>query len=57
MAYLWHTTTMSGFFAMQKKEEWVDLKNGWLDFIEELEQMFAGNAVTGDSAFAPGANR
>jgi hypothetical protein len=48
---------MSGFFAMQKKEEWADLKNGWPDFIEELDQMFAGNAVTGDSAFAPGANR
>jgi hypothetical protein len=35
----------------------VDLKNGWPDYIDELDTMFAGNAVTGASAFAPGANR
>jgi hypothetical protein len=49
--------TISGLFALQKKEEWADLKNGWPDYIDELDTMFAGNAVTGASAFAPGANR
>jgi hypothetical protein len=44
------------FYAPQVKQEWLDLKNGWPKYIDEMDRMFAGVAVTGESAFVPGAS-
>jgi hypothetical protein len=45
------------FFALQVKQEWLDLKNGWPENIDEMDRMFAVVAVTGESTFVPGASR
>jgi hypothetical protein len=44
-------------FAPQVKQEWLDLKNGWPKYIDEMDHMFAVVAVTGESTFVPGASR
>jgi hypothetical protein len=35
----------------------LDLKDGWLEYIDEIDHMFAGVAVTGETAYVPGASR
>jgi hypothetical protein len=44
------------FFALQVKQEWLDLKNGWPEYIDEMDHMFARVAVTGESTFVPRAS-
>jgi hypothetical protein len=44
-------------FALQGKQEWLDLKDGWPEYIDEMDRMFAGVAVTGETAYVPGASR
>lgn len=34
--------------------EWKKLKNGWPDYLEDLEHMFHGVAVDGSTAYVPG---
>jgi hypothetical protein len=43
--------------ALQGKQEWLDLKDGWPEYIDEMDRMFAGVAVTGETAYVPGASR
>jgi cell division protein FtsB len=42
------------FFALQGKQEWLDLKNGWPEYIDELDRMFSGVAMMGETSFVPG---
>jgi hypothetical protein len=47
-------TRRSLFFALQNKQEWQDLKFGWPEYIDAMDRMFSGVAVTGETAFVPG---
>jgi len=44
-------------FAMQGKQDWMELKDGWPEYIDELDRMFAGVAVNGETSFVPGVSR
>jgi hypothetical protein len=44
------------FFVLQGKQEWLDLKDGWPEYIDELDRMFSGVAVMGDTSFVPRVN-
>jgi hypothetical protein len=35
----------------------MDLKDGWIEYIDELDRMFAGVAVNGETSFVPGLSR
>ncbi|XP_012702853.1 uncharacterized protein LOC105914750 [Setaria italica] len=37
--------------------DWYDLKDGWPEYIDELDRMFCGVAVTGETSFVPGVSR
>jgi hypothetical protein len=39
---------------LQGHPEWKKLKNGWPEYMDELDQMFDGVAVDGSSAYIPG---
>jgi hypothetical protein len=45
------------FFTLQGKQEWLDLKDGWPEYIDELDRMFSGVAMMGETSFVPGVNR
>jgi hypothetical protein len=50
-------TRSSLFFALQNKQEWQDLKFGWPEYIDAMDRMFSGVAVTGETAYVPGVTR
>jgi hypothetical protein len=45
------------FIELQGKQEWLALKDGWPEYIDEMDRMFAGVAVTGETAYVPRASR
>ena len=44
-------------FAMQGKQDWMELKDGWPEYIDELDRMFTGVAVNEETSFVPGVSR
>ncbi|XP_072150362.1 uncharacterized protein [Setaria viridis] len=48
---------MCDVYALQGHANWYELKDGWPPYIDLLDRMFSGVAVTGETSFVPGVNR